>query len=181
MTLTVHGRGSHGRVVVNTALLMGTFDEVRNTDDSQGTRPERGQWAHIAIGDNAARKACDNGWLVNVVHPHAFIDLSAKLENGCFVGPNAVLHVGAQLRRGAIVNSGAIIEHDCVVGPWCHVAPGAVLCGNVCLGEGVFVGANTVVKQGLTIAPWVVVGCGSVVVRDITEPGTYVGNPVRKL
>ena len=181
MILTIHGRGSQGRVALNTALVMGVFAEVRTTDDAAGTRPGRMDWAHIAIGDNRARKACESDRMVNVIHPRAFIDMTARVEQGVFVGPCAIVHVGAHVRKGAIVNSGAIVEHDCVVGPWSQVAPGAILCGNVCLGEGVYVGANAVIRQGITIAPWAVIGCGAVVVKDIVAPGTYVGDPARPI
>ena len=33
----------------------------------------------------------------------------------------------------------------------------------------------------VTVCDDVVIGAGSVVTKDITEPGTYVGNPARRL
>lgn len=33
----------------------------------------------------------------------------------------------------------------------------------------------------ITIYNFVTIGAGAVVVKDITEAGTYVGNPVRKI
>ena len=43
--------------------------------------------------------------------------------------PLAVLHADAQVGRGCIVNSAAVVEHDCRLGDWVHVSPGAALGG----------------------------------------------------
>ena len=42
--------------------------------------------------------------------------------------------------HGVIVNSGAIVEHDCVLVACCHVAPGAVLGGGAVIGPAALVG-----------------------------------------
>jgi len=177
--LTVHGRGEHGHVVACAALGRGWM--VRWTDGIDRTAPDPNAPFIIGIGHNAVRKQFDAPGMTKVVHSAACVDPSAVIAPGTFVGPMAVVHVGAKIGRGCIINTGAIVEHNCVVNSWAHISPGAVLCGNVEIGEGAWIGANAVVKQGLTIAPWVTVGCGAVVVKDITEPGTYIGVPAHKM
>lgn len=49
------------------------------------------------------------------------------------------------------------------------------------LGDNVVLGANTVVIGPVTVCSGVLVGAMSLVNRDITEPGVYVGTPVRKV
>jgi len=56
-----------------------------------------------------------------------------------------------------------------------------VLCGNVKVGTRSFIGANSVIKQGVTIGDDVIVGAGSVVISDIQNRTTVVGNPARIL
>ncbi len=179
--LTVHGTGRHGAVVVDTALELGW--EVKRTDDSEGTAPEPGDPCIIGIGDNAARKNCstDGLRLTSIVHQSAAVSPAAYLAPGVFVGRGAMVNNAARVGRGSIINTSAIVEHDCRVGEYCHVSPGAILCGTVTLGEGVWVGAGARVINNATIAPWTVIGMGANVVKDITEPGTYIGNPARKL
>ena len=177
--ITIHGAGRHGHVVACAALANGWM--VHYTDQKYGTHPDGSLPYIVAIGDNRLRKSFDGSNMVSVIHPSAYVDPSASLAGGVFVGPQAVVHISAKLGRGVIVNSGAIVEHDCVLNGWSHLSPGAVLCGDIEVGEGCWIGANAVVKQGLTIAPWTIVGCGAVVVKDITEPGTYVGNPAHRL
>jgi sugar O-acyltransferase (sialic acid O-acetyltransferase NeuD family) len=181
MVLTIHGKGGHGHVVSSAARLCGW--DVTFTDDAEGTKPDPLAPSIIAIGSNSSRKRCDVEGLVEdgIVHPQAFVERTARLGRGVFIGPSAVVHVGATVGRGSIINTGAIVEHDAVVGDWVHVAPGAVLCGGVRLGEGVLVGANATVQPGVHIAPWAVVGSGANVIDHITEPGCYAGNPAKRI
>ncbi len=177
--LIIHGAGRHGEVVAGIALDLGW--EVKITDDSEGTSPLPGQDCIIGIGDNRARKQYDNKWLTSIIHPSVQQSASARIGPGCFIAAGVIINACAVVGRGSIINTGAIVEHDCVVGAWSHLSPGVVLCGTVKLGEGVWIGANATVRNNITISPWTVVGCGANVVKDITEPGIYVGNPVRKL
>ena len=48
------------------------------------------------------------------------------------------------------------------------------------IGNRVSIGTNATILP-VTICDDVVVGAGSVVTKDITEPGTYAGNPARRL
>lgn len=100
---------------------------------------------------------------------------------GTMVLTAAVVNPGVVLGRGVIVNTAAVVEHDVVIGDFCHVAPRAVLLGNCQLGEEVWLGANATVVQGVSICAHVTIGAGAVVTQDITEPGTYVGAPARKV
>jgi acetyltransferase-like isoleucine patch superfamily enzyme len=43
------------------------------------------------------------------------------------------------------------------------------------------VGAGATVIQYVSICQECVVGAGAVVIKDISEPGIYVGNPARKV
>lgn len=178
-TIYIHGMGGHGHAVTAAALDLGW--EVIQTDKSENTEPPIDLDCIFAIGDNAARRAHDRPHMVSVVHPSASVSQGAIVRRGVYIGPHATIISGSEIGRGAIINTGAIIEHDCWVEPWCHISPGAVLCGNVSLGEGCWIGANATIKQGVKIAPWVTIGCGSVVLSDITEQGTYVGVPIRKV
>lgn len=48
------------------------------------------------------------------------------------------------------------------------------------IGNRVFIGSNATVLP-VTICDDVVIGAGAVVTKDITEPGTYAGNPAKLL
>ena len=62
-----------------------------------------------------------------------------------------------------------------------HISPGVNTAGTVKVGKGSWIGIGSVVSNNVNICSGCKVGAGAVVVKDITEPGTYVGVPVRKI
>lgn len=203
-SLLVIGGGGHGRVVLEAAWLSGKFDQLVAVDPMMSPNwpyaehlcvaseadvsAEPGKWRFIvAIGSPVLRRQLFGVFVgkgfdpVSVFHPAANISPSARLGRGCTVLAGGVIGAGAVIGNGAIVNNGAIVEHDCLVEAFAHLAPGAVLAGGAVLGSESFLGANSSVKQGISIAGGVTVGNGAAIVRDITVPGVYVGNPARLL
>lgn len=142
---------------------------------------------HIAIGFNGncrletRRKVIE---LYSAYEPATVIAPSATVTPGSSIGHGTAVMAGAIVNRTAtgnhcIINTGAILEHDCTLADNVFIGPGAIVCGEVTIGADTFIGAGAIVRQGLTIAPDVTVGMGAVVVSDITEPGVYVGSPAR--
>ncbi len=91
--------------------------------------------------------------------------------------PSVHIGDGVTIGDNVLLNTGAIIEHDCAIGDHVHIAPGAILCGNVTVGEGAHIGAGAVVRQGIRIGAWSIVGCGAVVVKDVPDGVMVFGNP----
>ena len=116
-----------------------------------------------------------------IVSPTAHVSAHATIGRGTIVMHHAVVNAGASIGSGGIVNTGALVEHDARVGDHCHISTHAVLNGGTTVGKGVFVGSGAVLRHGVRIAPGCLVGAGSVVVRDLEEPGTYVGCPARRI
>jgi len=140
-----------------------------------------------AIGSNAIRRKihafCDVNdlTLCTIQDSSAVIASEVSLSRGTLIAPGAIVNSGAHIEEGCIVNSGAIVEHDSNIGAFSHLAPGSITLGGVTIGENCFIGAGAVLKEGITIASDVIIGAGSVVIRSIHEPGTWVGNPAKKI
>ncbi len=140
----------------------------------------------IAVGDNITRQkiydslAGKNLVSANAIHASAIIDPSVILSaDGIMVAAHVSINPLANIGRGAICNTGCIIEHECVVGEFAHIGPGTVLCGNVKIGNGTFVGANAVIKQGIIVGNNAMIGAGAVVVKDVPDNVTVMGIPAR--
>lgn len=144
---------------------------------------------HIAVGFNNGirmtlrRKIIDffDGVPVfSVISPHAVVTSNSVIGDGSAVMINAVVNRSV-LGRHCVVNTGAIVEHDCRIGENVFIAPGAVLCGEVTVGDDVFIGAGSVIRNGVSICSGASVGMGAVVASDLSVPGMYVGYPARLL
>ena len=115
------------------------------------------------------------------IHPHAVIAADASVGEGSAVMACCILNSGAEAGRHCIINTGAIIEHDCRIADYAHISVGAKVAGTVSIGRKTWVGIGATVSNNLSICENTIIGAGAVVVRPITEPGTYVGVPVRRI
>jgi len=145
--------------------------------------PERSV-AVIAVGDPKARKAIagqlrHGQTFANIIHRTAIVE--SEHGDGCVFCPYSVVTVDCKLGDHVHMNLHSDIGHDCIIGDYVTLAPSARVSGRCNIGEGVYIGSNAVIREGVTIAPWTVIGAGAVVLNDITEAGTYVGNPVRRV
>lgn len=104
-----------------------------------------------------------------IVDPTAILASDVALGAGTYVGKGAIVNSAAVVRNMAIINTGATVEHDCVVGDFSHVAVNATLCGAVSLGQASFVGAGATVCQGLSVGDNVVVGANTTVLRSVDD------------
>jgi sugar O-acyltransferase (sialic acid O-acetyltransferase NeuD family) len=116
-----------------------------------------------------------------LVHPSSTIAVSVRIGCGSVVMPGAIVNSDAVIGRAVIVNSAAVIEHDVHVSDGAHVSPGAVLAGGSFIGEAAWVGANATLLPGVRVESGAVVGAGAVVLRDVPEGATVVGNPARAI
>ena len=88
-------------------------------------------------------------------------------------------NVDSRIGIGAIINTDATVDHDCVLGSAVHVSPGAHLAGGVCVGDRSWVGIGSAVRQLARIGSDVMVGAGAAVVADIPDGCVVTGVPAR--
>ena len=197
----VIGAGGHGKVVADIVRacgdsLLGFLDDGRNAGETLCGIPVLGKIADyvnhpqaqfvIAIGGAAARRSIAQKlegvrWYT-AIHPSAVIsEMDTQIGEGTVVMAGAVINPCATVGRHCIVNTCASIDHDNRIGDFSHVSAGARLAGTVTLGENVWVGIGATVSNNLNLCDNCMIGAGAVVVRSITEEGTYVGVPARKI
>jgi UDP-N-acetylbacillosamine N-acetyltransferase len=198
--LVLLGFGGHARSVADVALTAG-YGRLWFVDDNaaEGERfldfpvqrlmpQDAGNWVYMpCAGDNRRREAQirqlidANLTVATIISPTATIGHGSSIGPGCFIGHHA--HVGplAKLGAGCIVNTGGIVEHDCIVGDCVHVSVNSILAGKSSLGDRVFLGAGAVVIDGISVGSDVTIGAGAVVAESIQLPGIYAGVPARKI
>jgi sugar O-acyltransferase (sialic acid O-acetyltransferase NeuD family) len=116
------------------------------------------------------------------IHPSVHImDDNIQVGVGSFIGANSILTTNIKLGNHALLNRGNHIGHDSVAGDFFSMMPNAVVGGNVTLGDNVYLGSCSNIREKINITSDVLIGMNAAVVKDITENGTYVGVPAKKL
>ena len=108
---------------------------------------------------------------VTVVHPGAFIEPTANVADGCQVFFNAYIGSEVKVGFGSIINTGAIISHDCILGEYVNLSPGAILAGAVRVGDRALIGMGATINLGVSIGAGARVGNSAVVKSDVPENG----------
>jgi sugar O-acyltransferase (sialic acid O-acetyltransferase NeuD family) len=197
--LIIIGAGGHGKVIADCALKSGytdiSFVDDHATGDVLGF-PVVGTVHDVdslndgktdfimGIGNNAVRQRIAQEHAVNwvsVIHPSAQISIHVTVGKGTAVMANAVINACATVGEHCIINTNAVVEHDNHIEDYVHVSPRASLGGTVRVGAGSHIGIGATVKNNVDICADCIVGAGAVVVKSITEKGTYIGVPVRKI
>ncbi len=70
-----------------------------------------------------------------------------------------------------IINTGAIVSHDCVLGDYTNLSPGAILAGTVQVGSGVLIGMGATINLEARIGAGARIGNGATVKSDVPEMG----------
>jgi acetyltransferase-like isoleucine patch superfamily enzyme len=115
----------------------------------------------------------------------------------CFVGPFVEVQRGVVIGHRTRIQSHSFVCEGVTMGNDCFIGHGVMFINDLfqeggpargdtskwkCtqLGHHVSIGSNATILP-VSICDHAVIGSGAVVVNDIVEPGTYAGNPARKL
>ncbi len=194
--LIIIGAGGHGRVVRDIARSVGyrrTYfldDERKDTVETLGPIKDYEKYKSsacffVAIGDSATREKITESLiasgctLITLVHPNATVSCDAKIGVGTVVMAGAVIGTGSTIGNGVIINTNSAVDHDCSISDFSHVSVGASLGGCVTLDRHVWIGAGATLINNVDVCEGCLIGAGAVVIRDLTESGTYVGVPAR--
>lgn len=140
----------------------------------------------VAIGDGRRRTLSEavlarGGTIATVIHPAATVSASAKIGVGTVISAGVVVQMDAVVGRYCSLNTACTVDHDNVLADGVNIAPGAHLAGGVQVGEGAFIGIGATLKGWLRIGARATVGAGAVVLKEVPDGVTVVGNPARPM
>jgi len=119
------------------------------------------------------------GMLTSVVAATAVVSPHASLGPGLNIMHHTLVAPTASLGEGVLLNAGAAVHHDVLVGEYCEMSPGARLLGRCRLGNRCRVGSLAVVLPDVIVEDDVIIGAGAVVTRHVPAGTTVVGVPAR--
>lgn len=132
---------------------------------------------------------------VTVVEPSNLYECT--LGDNVFVGPFCEIQKGVSVGARTKVQSHSFICELVSIGEDCFIGHGVMFINDTFsdggpaggdaskwkstrIGNRVSIGSNATMLP-VTVCDDVVIGAGAVVTKDITEPGTYAGNPAKRL
>lgn len=196
--LAIFGAGGHGREVACYARELG-WDVAGFVDDACLDQqvdglpvlghlgaladPDAYAWL-VAVGAAVSReamharlRAAGASTFATLVHPTAWVALSAVIGPGCVVAPLALVAHGARVGANVLINNHASIGHDSVVGDHGVLCPYATTNGSVTLGPAVFLGTAAIVAPGRTVGSHSRLAAGALAREDVGAGSLVVGNP----
>ncbi len=201
--LIIIGASGHGKVVADIAIKINKWQSITFLDDDESIKTSMGLEVigktadafinkdeadfFVAIGSNITRgkiqeKLIEQGLnVVSLIHPSAIIGTDVEIGIGTAVMAGVVINSSSRIGKGCIINTSSSLDHDNMIEDYAHISPGVKVAGTVKVGKGSWIGIGSVISNNVNICSGCKVGAGAVVVKDITEPGTYVGIPVRKI
>lgn len=207
MKLAIYGAGGMGRDVLALAREMNQWDNIVMVVDSQYLPNERACNGCpivclenveslydkneleflICTGEPKDRKTfcqrvIEKGFsLGKLVHPSVQLHGYSSIADGAVIYPGCVLASGVTVGYNATISFNAVIGHDTIIGEHCSICPGACIAGFTKWGECSLGGLGCMVREQTSIGKYSVVGQGAVVVKDVPDYTTVVGNPAKQL
>ena len=162
-----------------------TFDEFLASEASE-------KFVAIAIADSQVRETlaarCRDGGVspFTVQSSDAVVMDRVKIGEGALISPFVTFGSNVSVGVHFHANLYSYVEHDCSIGDFVTFAPGAKCNGNVAISDHAYIGAGALLRQGepgrpLRIGRGATVGMGAVVLDDVADGVTVVGNPARPI
>lgn len=140
----------------------------------------------VAIGDPKDRfdmiqKLPNETKYFKYIHPSVqILGYDVQIGDGSIICAGTILTTNIKIGKHCHLNLHTTIGHDCEIGDYFTTAPGAKISGNCKISDCVYVGTNASIKQKMSICGFSTIGMNAAVVKNITEPGTYIGVPAKK-
>ncbi len=165
-----------------------TINGVEVIDEEQFFNAQGVKCCYIAVGNPILKekiynKICSfDGVLFptliapSVKHYKEFNDYGI----GNIICDGCIMTTNIKLGNFIHINLNSTIGHDTNIQDFCTISPGCNISGNVKIGKRSFFGTNCTILEELNICDDAIIGANAVVVKDITEAGTYIGIPAKK-
>ncbi len=119
----------------------------------------------------------------NIIAPDTlFLDQNnVRIGKGNVICSRCLISCNVEIGDFNTFNGYITVGHDSMIGNFNSIMPATKISGGVKLGNRNFLGVNSVILQYKSLCDDIVIGASSVVIRNIKTPGTYVGNPAKKI
>ena len=101
------------------------------------------------------------------------------------IGPYSTIRRSAlgstTVNHGTKIGSYCNIGHNCDIGKNCLLTSNVIIAGSSSIEDNVFMGIGALIRNKVKVSKNSTIGLGAVVVKNVPENETWVGNPAKKL
>lgn len=161
--------------------ILGSFDNLFS-------QQIEGKHFLLTMGDMKIRYDLYNritlagGIVPTLIHPSAEISEFAVISpEGAIIDSQAIIQSDCVISEGVFVCSQAMICHQTTIGRYVFVAPKAIIGARLNIGEFAFIGQNaTIISTKVKkIGSHSTIGAGAVVTKQVKDNKIMIGNPAR--
>jgi len=140
----------------------------------------------ITLGDNNIRKSLalnlsSNYNFPNCFRPNSDVPSTLNIGNGNYIGSYSKLGEDSYIGNFNFINECTILAHDTKIGDFNHLAPNVSMGGNSFIGNTNMIGTSAIIIPKIKIGDNNTIGAGSVIIKNIENNSTIVGNPGKKI
>jgi sugar O-acyltransferase (sialic acid O-acetyltransferase NeuD family) len=199
--LVIIGAGDVGKYIAYHFSNLTEFNIIGFLDDnkskwgkSYANLPVLGDWTYlkeskelsvvIGIADpNSKQKIWNNIKDIkglsfpNLIHPKCWIGENVNFGIGNVVYPGVSINYETEIMNFVTINMNCSIGHNCKINDFNTLSPGINFGGFTEIGKTSFIGIGTNTIQSIKIGNQCTIGGGTMIIKDIPDGCTVVGNP----
>ena len=145
-------------------------------------------WCVCAVGSAKIRRKIieklqenEKVKFATLVDPSVIVSNRITIGEGTIICAGTILTVDIKIGKHVIINLDCTAGHDDVINDFVTMYPSVNVSGNVNVGECVELGTGVQIIQGINVGTESIIGAGAVVIRDIPDGCTAVGNPAKPI
>lgn len=165
----------------NGVSVVGSCDYFNNIKDDV-------VYVVCAIGSSIIKKQIirklskyQNVHFATLIDPSVHLSEYVEIGDGTIICAGSILTTNIRIGNHVIINLDCTLGHDDVIADYVTIYPSVNVSGCVNIGCSTEIGTGSQIIQGKEICDNVIIGAGATIIRDITEAGTYVGSPAKKI
>ena len=115
----------------------------------------------------------------SLIHPEVYIPQSTTIGKGVVIQYGCFVSCNVSIADYVYIQPQCNIGHDDILEEGCMIAGLGNIGGIVHIGKWTYIGLSVAIKQLINIGEYSIIGMGAVVLKDIEDGVTAVGNPAR--